>query len=155
MARIYPVSHSSDGRFSGRTNRCDGVRHSDDSRWSEFLPDALLRILRWQTGRRKNRPILAQTGYDKKRDQPGSSLHRGIICLRRSSFQASWRVICRRRGGSWNDETAVAARGTGQRFRMRIPCSLDDGVFLRKEVLAPGGLDESLLIRLNYIPVRR
>ena len=31
---------------SGRTNRCDGVRHSDDSRWSEFLPDALLCILR-------------------------------------------------------------------------------------------------------------
>ena len=50
---------------------------------------------------------------------------------------------------------AVAARGTGRRFRMRIPCSLDDGVFLREEVLAPGGLDESLLIRLNYIPVRR
>ena len=83
MARIYPVSHSSDGRFSGRTNRRDGVRYSDDSRWSEFLPDALLRILRWQTGRRKNRPILAQTGYDKKRDQPSSSLHCGIARLRR------------------------------------------------------------------------
>ncbi len=38
---------------------------------------------------------------------------------------------------------------------MRVPCSLDDGVFLRKEVLALGGLDESLLIRLDYISVRR
>ena len=83
MARIYPVSHSPDGRFSERTNRCDGIRHGDDPRWSEFLLDALLRILRWQTGRRKNRPVLAQTGYDKKRDQPSSSLHCGIARLRR------------------------------------------------------------------------
>ena len=124
MARIYPVSHSPDGRFSGRTNRCDGIRHGDDPRWSEFLLDALLRILRWQTGRRKNRPILAQTGYDKKRDQPSSSLHCGVARLRRYTaldcplYHSSLDVLHSKQAGELCADTV--ALGLGMHFVERL-----------------------------------
>src|SRR6266436_5738439 len=83
MARIYSISDSSDGRFPGRASRGKVLRRGDDSRRGEFLPNALLRILRGQTGRRKNRAALAQIGYDKKRDESRSALHCGIARLLR------------------------------------------------------------------------
>src|SRR5260370_41839407 len=77
MACIYSSSDSSDGRFPGRASRGNVLRRGNDSRRGGFLPNALLRILRGQTGRRKNRSALAQIGYDEKRDESRSALHGG------------------------------------------------------------------------------
>jgi hypothetical protein len=51
LLAMTPKFLSSGGRFSRRTSRCDVPRHSHDSRRSEFLFNALLRILRKQAGR--------------------------------------------------------------------------------------------------------
>jgi uncharacterized membrane protein len=84
-----------------------------------FLPNALLRILRGQTARRKNRAALAQIGYDKKRDESRSALHCGIARLHRypaldcSLHHSSFDVLPSKQAGEiWVFRGATVGRYT-------------------------------------------